>query len=830
VALWLLAGMAALAGSARADAPSFDLAGPSIDMRVARGGHTLPISQVPSLEAGDRLWIHPSFPDSQSARYLMVVAFLRGATNPPPEKWFTRVPTWERGPRSEGVFITVPEGAEQALIFLAPETGGDFGTLRSAVRGRPGVFVRATQDLQAAGLERLRLDRYMSAVKTISDADPKQLQQRSLLLARSLGMRLDQQCFERPVDQQAACLTHNTEGLVLDDAHTQSMVSEIANGSTADLMSQISYSSVAGAGMYSPYVGAMVDLARILGSVHTAQYQYIPALAMPQHDTLALRLNNPPSFRNPKSVLVIALPAVQKTKAPPLRASDPAQTYCLSRTDLVLPAEGAPVVFSSDVLHDLALRVEPDDHHGPVLNLGVSAHASKGGFLVDPHDLAADRLPASSHGTLVGRWGFDEYTGPRFALRASRPQPWRLAGEDGQGLVVGREDTLHLEGQSAACVSAVTLGGLPGAEETLRWKQTRPNAIEVDIPLGQVEPGRLEVAVRQFGLEKPDTVDVRAYAQAARIDGFTMSAGDTRGVLRGTRLDEVSSIAVAGIPFTVGKLERAGDTDQLTLTAAAATDALQPGDRPQARVSLKDGRSVSVPATILAPRPRLALISKGVQGQGDAQPGSIRISSPDDLPENGKLVFFLRSLTPAVFPRNEKVEVAAEDESFSTLLSVAEGTLVLQDAQTALGVLDPRKAFGASAFGRLRIRPIDANGVAGDWQPLGTLVRLPQLRDFKCPRAPAKPCSLEGDNLFLISAVAADPDFASKVEVPDGFTGTALVLPRSAKGDIYLKLRDDPGPVQNVTLPVTYTTAAVTSLEPESAPGPRPLLAPPQRR
>ena len=35
-------------------------------------------------------------------------------------------------------------------MFLAPATGGDFSTLRNAVRGRPGVFVEAVQDLNFA--------------------------------------------------------------------------------------------------------------------------------------------------------------------------------------------------------------------------------------------------------------------------------------------------------------------------------------------------------------------------------------------------------------------------------------------------------------------------------------------------------------------------------------------------------------------------------------------------------------------------------------------------------------------------------------------------------
>src|SRR5208337_1677181 len=110
--------------------------------------------------------------ESQSAHYVLIVGFLRGATNPPPAEWFTRVETWNHDVRSEGVFITVPAEAQQALVFLAPETGGDFSTLRAAVRGRPGAFVRATQDLQAASLDRMRLEVYLAEVRVTSQTDP----------------------------------------------------------------------------------------------------------------------------------------------------------------------------------------------------------------------------------------------------------------------------------------------------------------------------------------------------------------------------------------------------------------------------------------------------------------------------------------------------------------------------------------------------------------------------------------------------------------------------------------------------------------------------------
>src|SRR5215472_7229699 len=114
----------------RADSPAFDLAGPKVDVHVKRGDLTLSISQTPNLMPGDRLWVHPDLPESQSTHFVLVVAFLRGATNPPPNDWFTRVETWTHEAREEGVFVSVPKEAQQALIFLAPETGGDFSTLR----------------------------------------------------------------------------------------------------------------------------------------------------------------------------------------------------------------------------------------------------------------------------------------------------------------------------------------------------------------------------------------------------------------------------------------------------------------------------------------------------------------------------------------------------------------------------------------------------------------------------------------------------------------------------------------------------------------------------
>jgi hypothetical protein len=140
--LLVAAALCAPSPLAHADAAPFDLAGPKVDVRVERAGTTLPIAAVPNLAPGDRIWIHPDFPESQTVHYLLIVAFLRGSTNEPPENWFTRAETWNKKVHDEGIFVVVPQEAEQAVVFLAPETGGDFATLRKFVSTRPGAFSR----------------------------------------------------------------------------------------------------------------------------------------------------------------------------------------------------------------------------------------------------------------------------------------------------------------------------------------------------------------------------------------------------------------------------------------------------------------------------------------------------------------------------------------------------------------------------------------------------------------------------------------------------------------------------------------------------------------
>jgi hypothetical protein len=776
--------------------------------------------------AGDRLWIHPDFPESQSAHYILIVAFLRGATNPPPPEWFTRVETWSREAHEEGVFVTVPDEAQQALFFLAPETGGDFSTLRAAVRGRPGAFVRATQDLQAASWDRMRLDAYLNEVHVTSQTDPALLKPRAEQAARTLGIKLDQQCFDKPSDQQAPCLVQHTDGLVLDDANAQSLVAQIANGSTADLMNQISYSTMGGAGAYSPYVGAIVDTAKILSSLRTAHFQYIPALALPTKDTLNLRLSVPPSFRDPKSVVVVALPPIAAAKMPPLHPVNPTEIFCAGKPNLVLAADGAPLVFATQLGHELSLRLEPKSSEvkdggakaaepktAPI-DLPVKADASQGGLVL------TGSVPTLHAGewtaTLHGQWGFDQWEGPRFRLRAAQSGNWTLAAGDQSALVVGREDTLHLEDESTLCVDKVELQAA-GASLKITWKSPKPEQLEVSVPMKDVAPGPLTLLIHQFGVEKPDSIALKAYAEAASLEKLTLNAGDSEAQLKGTRLDEVAQAIVDGVTLNPAELKRIDDFDQLTLRAESDTSGLQPGKPSTATVELRDGRQLKTPVTVEPPRPQIELLSKGAQDDASAPPSPVHLSSADDLPLEGRLVFFLKARMPRNFPRTEKVEVAATDGSFHTVLSLADNSLMLEDAKTALGVVEPLARFGASAFGPIQARAVSADGVAGSWLPLGTLVRLPGFKELRCPHTVTKPCTLTGSNLFLAASISATPEFDSPTDVALDFTGTQLAVPHPVNGLLYLKLRDDPQTVQTLTLAITPAAASQAAL-PQTAP------------
>ncbi len=867
----------------------FDLIGPKIDVRVTRGGQTLPIAAVPNLKPGDKLWIHPDLPSSQSVHYLLICVFLRGNTNPPPDDWFFRIETWEHNVREEGAFVTVPADAQQAVMFLAPETGGDFKTLKSAVRGRPGAFVRASQDLIEAGFEEARIEKYIASIRRVPPADPTELAKHSDLLSRTLALKPNDACFKQPVDLQFTCLTQSGSQIVLDDGNGQT-IANVLNGPTSDLISQASYSQAAGGGLYSAYVGAIVDVVRIMGNLHTAQYQYIPAISFPQDDSMNLRLNTPPSFHNPKSVLVIALPAVQPVVTPPLRPADPNEVTCLIKPSVVLPIVGAPLVFSTDFAHDLVLHLntppgapsEPDipltpdayygglvlqkdqQHHVPLhdarpLEPASSASTEPNPFAnpgLAPHGAAPppkpQPKPASLTGVILGRWGFDSFTGPTVRLQQLPGADWTIVPAGGPGreptydLIAGHTAKLLLNSTGSACVHIITAH--PNGKEPFpvpfkpEPKPDQPNIVALTLPLEHdLTPGDLHLAIQQYDQPKADELSARTFSEPATVAAIELHAGDKTLVVTGTRLGEIDRITLGDLVFSPAP-DASYDTQPadsaVTGTLHFALPPIVPvpptrvGEDLTANISLRDGRMLSLPLVISAPRPVITLLRKSAIA--DAKTSTIYLPNPDDLPLSSLFTFTLKSTDR--FPRNGQIEIETLDGTLRTVLTLApSGGLLLQDPHTIVATLDPLRSFGPSAFGALRMRAVypvapshhndhhappdapaeaaspatssdtdadDLASPASDWQPLVTLVRIPTLTQLQCSADITQACTITGNSFFLLQSVSANPDFSYPVPVPDGYTGTNLSIPHPSAATIFFKLRDDPASINSAVLPM----------------------------
>jgi hypothetical protein len=687
--------VAALGGTraVAADPAPFDLQGPSLAVTITRGGVSLPIAEVPQLAAGDQIDVRADLPADQATHYVLVAAFLRGATNPPPNNWFFKAETWKKG--QKGLSLTVPDNAEQVALFLAPETGGDFATLRNAVQGRPGAFVRAAQDLAQASLDHSRLETYLAAVRKAVPDDPDRLTRIVPLLGRSLQVKINPDCLTKLPSLQAACLLQNQESLVLEDGHSNAITDAVA-GPGADLALQLSYTPQGGLGYFSPYIAAVRDIIGIFSSLHTAKYQYIPALAALDGDRMHLLLNEAPSFHNPKSVLVAALPIVAPTRIPPLQVPEPSPSLCAQGDQPLLPIVGAPLIYATRYAHDLSLRVALPD--GRSLDLPATADVEKGGLVIAMRGALPADVKAPLDARVDGMWGFQPFNGPSVQIQVAQSGQWRLAPD----AAPAPGASVTLTGGAASCVSFVTAQAGNMQPVPAAWRKSGSDAITITLPAGEVRNGTLSVQIH----------------------------------------------GPAGI-----------DPDRLTLVAPRT------------------------PAHLA-----ISLIARNVE---QATPGSsipFKLGSDAEVPSTAELTFSIQGDKASHFTGGETVEVIAEAGGETARLNATNG-LTIVDNHVMIARMKPAASLGPSAFGPLRAR-IVRDGAVSDWLPIGTLVRLPEVRQLRCPAQPAADCTLVGDNLFLLDSVSSTSTFEHAIQVAPGYPSSTLQVPRPPDGGLYIRFHD----------------------------------------
>ena len=523
-----------------------------------------------------------------------------------------------------------------------------------------------------------------------------------------------------------------------------------------------------------------------------------------------------------------------------LRASDAKHVTCLLQPDVALPVEGAPLVFSTAFAHDLVLHREsriagaeysllPDAFRG---GLVVHAAAENRHALAVPtdHSSSSDGTPAADPAkisgpvqqgasasspsieglaTVDGQWGFDQFSGPTLPVQIAPGTDWKLTASDDH-IILGEQNHLALSSNGTACIQSVTAQEAGEPDQKLEWKPTdKHNVLALNLSLHSNNPGAVHLLVRQFGKTEPETLSIQAFSKPAQLKSVEYHMGDQSLLLSGSTLSEIKQLQFDSLTFMQpvgadrpGTLISSSDPAAasapllLRLTSGTPSAKLKVGSQLTGEVTLADGRTFTIPFAILPPRPAVNILSRRIIRSPEAT--QIQLLSPDDVPLSAQLMLSLRSAAP--FPRDAQIEIASEDDSLHDKLSLADGSLVLQDRNTVLAQLDLRKTFGSSAFGPLRLRLVLHDGTASDWTPLVTLVRLPQLTDLNCTATTGLNCALTGSNLYLLSSISPDASFDKQVDVPDGFVGSTLMVARPTNGPLYLKLRDDPTSISTVLL------------------------------
>lgn len=782
---------------------NFNVPGPLLQVTVRRGEVTLPIYEVPSLQPGDVISVTSSFKEKEPVHWMLVSGFLRGATEPPPEKWFNEVDLWKHHNWDHTQQITVPAGAKQGLLFLAPDSGGGFSTLKNTVRRQPNLFLRVSQDMTKATAEQGRLNSFLQGMRSANPTGtPQTPGQRSIALANSLSISVNGQCFDTN-HQQTPCLVQNTDQLLANSNQRESAVQHLTSMPSASLIGGV-VSSQLGAAFF-PYVGAAIDVIHLLGGARTADYQYLPALAEKHGDRIQLRLNHDPTFKSPKSVLVYVLPQVETTTPPNIVIDTENHPACISSAASVLPAEAPPALYSTQYGHDWVLALKDAD--GRTQNgIHIKPDPSVGGFVV-PAGAVNNGLFGHDtvlQGSITGQWGFKAVALPGFTLEHSRSGAWQLNPKQQQSLIAGTKVVLNLNSRVAACIDQVQLNDGKGHHLAAKVTHTSADTVTAELDLGEAAVSDGTLQVQQAGLKQPDQQKLRIYAPLPQVEKTTYYAGDHSIELDGQQLDEIASAEFGGAQFSPAREPKSGangDELQLTQPESAPAPTVATNSTATAVLHLRDGRTMDLPFLVQAPRPVVRVI-----GMNPRNPAStILLQNRDAVPQDTQLNLTLQSVTPAAFQPDEKIQIRSDLQTKPVELALSHG-LMLQDQQTVIASFIPAQLLGASTFGRLEFRVIDGRGVAGAWQTLPKVVRLPQLKEIRCPLDLSRSCTLTGDHLYLLSEISADPAMKHAIKIPGGFTGASVTIPRPSGSTIFVKLRDDPDTADPVLLPVLPET------------------------
>ena len=260
---------------------------------------------------------------------------------------------------------------------------------------------------------------------------------------------------------QAPCLMQGQNSLILNDGHSTSIVEALTSGPASDLAMEASFTPQLSYGYYSPYIASVLDIARIMDSFRTAQYQYIPALTLQQGKSSLWRQH---SAVVPQSEVRARRCAAGGRKAAvtsvACRGSE-GDLLPARKAALTLPVEGrTALVFSTAYAHDVTLSLSVKGRQKRRAARSVST--LWGGIPYDSiHPFwGAPACPTTLTDRCTATGDSRSTKGPQFELVNAREQAWQLAAPDQGPLSSGAIRPFDFAAGSVSCVENVMLKGV----------------------------------------------------------------------------------------------------------------------------------------------------------------------------------------------------------------------------------------------------------------------------------------------------------------------------------------------------------------------------------
>jgi hypothetical protein len=242
-----------------------------------------------------------------------------------------------------------------------------------------------------------------------------------------------------------------------------SLVNQLTNGNALDLVNQLSYTTLAGGGAYSAYIGAIVDTARILS--------FAAHRAFPVHSRAGAAHGRQPESAAEHAALVSQSQVCGRGGAATrsvLRGRNRSIRSNAGERQFLRAANRGWCCPLKERRWSLPLRWLTD------LYSTLQASETRGAARAQPMDVpVTGGRPGSKAGwshtaTSIPRCRRrTDWRGPRqvglrrlgrtanTSLFTAQPGKWTLDAADQTALVVGRDDTLHIEGQTSVCVEKV---------------------------------------------------------------------------------------------------------------------------------------------------------------------------------------------------------------------------------------------------------------------------------------------------------------------------------------------------------------------------------------